>query len=187
MTTTHDWHLDRAMWIRTLEKQTGEGLDAWKRKMRQHQFRGEQQLRTWLLQRKVTGYARQLLVMERFGYPDFVLATADELIDRQYGDAPDLRAIYDAIVNAAASCGDLTIQARKTFVSLVSPRRTFARIQRGKRHVNLGLRLDGQRPVGRLVPSKIHDTMRLHIAVADIAEVDGELRGWLKRAYAQSA
>ena len=26
--------------------------------------------------------------MERFGYPDFILASADELIDRQYADAP---------------------------------------------------------------------------------------------------
>jgi hypothetical protein len=29
----------------------------------------------------VTGYAQQLLVMERFGYPDFLTVTADELID----------------------------------------------------------------------------------------------------------
>ena len=108
------------------------------------------------------------------------------VVARQYADAPELRAVYDAIVKAATSCGNLTIQARKTFVSLVSRRRTFARIQRAKGRVNLGLRLDGQRPVGRLVPSKIHDTMRLQIAVADVAEVDAQLRGWLKRAYAQN-
>ena len=186
MTTTRDWSRNKEMWIRVLEKQTGEGLEAWKAKMRRHTFRDEQQLRIWLSRRNVTGYAQQLLVMERFGYPDFVLATADELIGRQYADAPDLRAVYDAIVKAAANCGDLTIQARKTFVSLVSPRRTFARIQRAKARVNLGLRLDGQRPVGRLAPSKIHDTMRLQIAVANVAQVDAELRRWLERAYAQN-
>ena len=187
MTTTRDWSRNKEMWIGVLEKQTGEGLEAWKANLRRHKFRDEQQLRTWLSRRNVTGYAQQLLVMERFGYPDFILATADELIDRQYADAPELRAVYDAIVMAATSCGDLTIQARKTFVSLVSPRRTFARIQRAKTHVNLGLRLDGQRPVGRLVPSNIHDTMRLQIAVADVAQVDTELQKWLKRAYAQNA
>ena len=168
MTTTHDWHRNKEMWIRVLEKQTGEGLEAWKAKMRKHQFRDEKHLRTWLSRRNVTGYAQQLLAMERFGYPDFILASADELINRQYADAPELRVVYDAIVEAATSCGNLTIQARKTFVSLVSPR------------------LDGQRPVGRLVPSRIHDTMRLQIAVADVAEVDAQLRGWLKRAYAQN-
>jgi Domain of unknown function (DUF5655) len=187
MTTKRDWHHNKEMWIRILEKQTGEGLDAWNAKLRKRQFRDEQQLRTWLSQRHVTGYAQQLLVMERFGYPGFLLATADELIDRQYADSPRLRAVYDAIVKAATNTGDLIIQARKTFVSLVS-RRTFARIQRaGKAGVNLGLRLDGQRPVGRLVPSTIHDTMRLQITVLDAAEVDAELLGWLKRAYIQNA
>jgi hypothetical protein len=187
MTTTRDWSRNKEMWIGVLEKQTGEGLDAWKREMWKHQFRDAQQLRTWLSRRNVTGYGQQLLVMERFGYPDFIVASADELINRQYADAPELRAVYDAIVKAATSCGDLTIQARKTFVSLVSPRRTFARIQRAKMRVNLGLRLDGQRPVGRLVPSKIHDTMRLQIAVAHVAQVDAELQDWLERAYSQNA
>ena len=184
MTTTRDWSRNKDMWIGVLEKQTGEGLEAWKATMRRQKFRDEQHLRTWLSRRDVTGYAQQLLVMERFGYPGFILATADELINRQYADAPELRAVYDAIVKAATGCGDLTIQARKTFVSLVSPRRTFARIQRAKARINLGLRLDGQRPVGRLVPSNIHDTMRLQITVADVAEVDADLQGWLKRAYA---
>jgi hypothetical protein len=187
MTPTHDWRRNKEMWIRVLETQTGAGLDAWKKEIRKHQFRDEKHLRTWLSRRHVTGYAQQLLVMERFGYPDFILASADELINRQYADAPELRAVYDAIVKAATRCGDLTIQARKTFVSLVSPRRTFARIQRAKARVNLGLRLDGQKPVGRLVPSKIHDTMRLQITVAGVAEVDADLRAWLKRAYAQNA
>src|SRR5262245_46246816 len=115
--------------------------------------------------------------MERFGYPDFLVATADELIDKPYADAPELRAVYDAIVAAAMKCGDVVIQARKTFVSLVSPRRTFARIQRAnKARVNLGLRLDGQRPVGRLVRSNLHETMRLAIPLATKADVDSEVR-----------
>ena len=38
-----------------------------------------------------------------------------------------------------------------------------------------------------MVRSNIHDTMRLQIAVADVAQVDAELEDWLKRAYAQNA
>jgi hypothetical protein len=30
-------------------------------------------------------------------------------------------------------------------------------------------------------------TMRLQIAVADVAQMDAELKDWLKRAYAQNA
>jgi Domain of unknown function (DUF5655) len=188
MTTTLAWQHNRDMWIRVLEKQTGEGVDAWNSRIRKYRFSDEPQLRTWLSERNVTGYAQQLLVMERFGYPDFVLATADELVDKQYEGAPQLRAVYDAIVKAAASCGEVVLQARKTFVSLVSPRRTFARIQRaGNGRVNLGLRLDGQRPVGRLVRSNLHETMRLQIPLASVAEVDAEVRRWLKRAYLENS
>ena len=187
MTTTRDWQRNREMWIRVLEKQTGEGLDAWNSRIRKHRFADQEQLKAWLTENNVTGYARQLLVMERFGYPDFVLATAEQLISRQYAGAPKLRAVYDAIIKAAIECGDVTIQARKTFVSLVSPRRTFARIKRaGKTTVLVGLRLDGQPPAGRLAPSTIHETMRLQMTVSNEAEVDAELRRWLKRAYSLS-
>ena len=65
--------------------------------------------------------------MERFGYPDFVTASADELIEAQYADRPHLRPIYEAIVAATRKLGDFVIQARKGYVSLVTPRRTFAR------------------------------------------------------------
>jgi hypothetical protein len=34
---------------------------------------------------------------------------------------------------------------------------------------------------------EIHDTIRLQIAVADVAQVDAELQEGLKRAYAQNA
>jgi hypothetical protein len=72
----------------------------------------------------VTGYAQQLLVLEHFGYPDFLRSSGDALIESQYEDSPELRGIYDTIIKAAAGCGDVTIQARKTYVSLVTPRRT---------------------------------------------------------------
>ena len=71
MTTTRDWSRNKEMWIGVLEKQTAEGLEAWKAKMRRHKFRDEQQLRTWLSRRNVTGYAQQLLVMERFWLSGF--------------------------------------------------------------------------------------------------------------------
>jgi Domain of unknown function (DUF5655) len=172
------------MWVRVLEKQTGEGVKGWNQRIRQQSFGSERTLRRWLSGRGVTGYAQSLLVMERFGYPDFVTATADQLIERQYADRAHLRPIYDAIIKAAAGCGDLVVQARKTFVSLVSPRRTFARIQPTTRtRVDLALRLHGQRPGGRLQPSKIHETMRLQVGLTAPDQVDAEVRKWLCRAH----
>ena len=79
---------------------------------------------------------------------------------------------------------DLSLFPRRAWVAAL--RRAFASLP-DTGLVNLGLRLDRQRPVGRLVPSNIHDTMRLQIAVADVAQVDTELQKWLKRAYAKNA
>jgi hypothetical protein len=187
MTETRDWQRNREMWVRVLEKQTGEGVDVWKRRIGSKRLRDERTLRAWLTGQGVTGYAQALLVMERFGYPDFVLASADQLIDRQYVDRPSLRPIYEAIVKAAATCGEVAIQARKTYVSLVTPRRTFARIQpTTKTRVDLGLRLD-VRPGGRLRPSRIHETMPVHVSVAASTQVDAQVRKWLKQAYSENS
>jgi hypothetical protein len=132
----------------------------------------------------VTGYAQNLLVMERFGYPDFFTATATELIDGQYADRPGLRPIFDAILDAVEGLDDVTVQARKTYVSLVSPRRTFARVQpTTKDRVDLALRLEGQKAGGRLKPSRIHETMPVQIGLNGLKDVDAEVLRWLRQAY----
>ena len=77
--------------------------------------------------------------MERFGYPDFLTATADELIDAQYAGRGHLRPIFDRVLAMASIVGDVTVQARKGYVSLVSPRRTFAVVRPTTRQrVDLG-------------------------------------------------
>ena len=184
MSNVLDWNRNREMWIRVLEKQTGESLERWNQRVRKEKFKDEKSLRAWLHQQGVKGYAESLLVMERFGYPDFLTASADELIENQYADRPHLRPIYDAILNAMLGIGEITIQTRKTYVSLLTPRRTFARVQpTTKNRVDLGLRLEGQKPVGRLQPSTIHETMKLQISLTSVSEIDAEVLSWLRQAY----
>jgi hypothetical protein len=187
MPTIRDWRRNRDMWVRALENQTSEGLDTWNQRIRKVPIGNERQLRTWLSAKGVTGYAQSLLVMERFGYPDFILATADELIDKQYADRAHLRQIYDAIIISAEQCGEIVIQARKTYVSLVTPRRTFARVQPRKTHVDLGLRLESCQVGGRLETSRIHHTMRVQIALANPEDVDAEVQSWIERAFLENS
>jgi len=188
MPQTRDWQGMKAMSARLLEERTGADVDTWNQRIKAQGFADEQQLRAWLAAQGVAGYAQSLLVMERFGYPDFLLASADELIEGQYADRPQLRPIFDAIVDAAAGLGEVIVQTRKTYVSLVSPRRTFARVQPTTRQrVDLALRLEGQPPGGRLRPSKIHESMPLHISLATPDEVDTEVLAWLQQAYDQNS
>lgn len=176
------------MSARLLKERTGEDVAAWNRRIAQEQpLDDEKSLRAWLAEQGVTGYAQSLLVMERFGYPDFLVASAEDLIEGQYADRPQLRPIFDALVVAAAGLGDVTIQTRKTYVSLVTPRRTFARLQpTTKSRVDLALRLEGRKPGGRLQASKIHETMRLQISLASVDDIDSEVLDWLKEAYDQN-
>ena len=188
MTNVLDWSRNRDMWIRVLEKQTGQGLDYWNERVRKENFKEEKALRAWLQKQGVSGYGEGLLVMERFGYPDFITASADELIDAQYADRPRLRPIYNAIINAMLGIGAITIQARKTYVSLLTPRRTFARVQpTTKNRVDVGLRIEGRKPFGRLQPSTIHETMKLQISLHSVEEIDAEVLSWLRRAYEQNS
>lgn len=188
MKNVRDWREFRAMWIRLLEESTGEDLDTWNQRIQGEKFPDEQSLRAWLAQQGVSGYAQTLLVMERFGYPDFLSASADQLIDGQYADRPQLRPIFEAIIEAVLEFGEVVIQARKTYVSLLTPRRTFARVQpTTKTRLDLGLRLDGQKPGGRLQPSKIQETMQLQIGLTSVEQVDDEVLRWLRRAYEENS
>jgi len=187
MAQTRDWQGMKAMSARLLEERTGEDVGTWNQRIKAEGFKDEKELRAWLTARGVTGYAQSLLVMEHFGYPDFLLASADDLIQGQYADRPQLRPIFDAIIAAAAGLGEVIVQTRKTYVSLVSPRRTFARVQPTTKHrVDLGLRLAGQQPSGRLQPSKIHESMPLQISLTTPDQVDSEVLAWLQQAYDQN-
>ncbi len=187
MNEIRDWEAMRAMAARLLQERTGEDVDTWNRRIQTRRFIDEETLRQWLTREGVTGYAQSLLVMEQFGYPDYLLASADALIDAQYADRPQLRPILDTVIQATAGLGRVTIQARKGYVSFVSPRRTFARLRpTTKNRVDLGLRLEGVKAGGRLVPSKIQETMKVQIGLSSPEEVDSEVLDWLQLAYDQN-
>ena len=187
MPKVRDWKSMQDMSARLLRERTGEDVAAWNRRIAKEQFDDEKSIRVWLTRQGVTGYAQSLLVWERFGYPDFLVASADELIEGQYADRPGLRPIFDALIDAAAGLGEVTIQTRKTYVSLVTPRRTFARIQpTTKNRVDLSLRLEGHKPGGRLQPSKIHETTPLQNSLTSVDDIDSEVLNWLQEAYDQN-
>lgn len=188
MTNILDWNSNRDMWIRVLKKQTNKSLEYWNKRVKDKNFTNENDLRAWLAEQGVTGYAANLLVMERFGYPDWISASADELVEDQYADRPHLRPIYDAIINAVSELGQFTIQTRKTYVSLLTTRRTFARVRPStKSRVDVGLRLEGQKPGGRLQPCNMQKTMQVQIGLTSLDELDADAINWLRTAYEENA
>lgn len=177
----------RDMMERLLRERTGKPPAYWNKRVKAQGPLSEAKLRAWLEKEGVTGYAAQLLVWEsHLGYPDFLTKRAEELIDEQYEGRPALRRVLDRVLDAALACGDVTVQARKTYVSLVTGRRTFARVQAKKDHVAVGLRLE-RAPRGRLRPSRIHESMPVQLELARVEDVDAEARRILQSAYDASA
>jgi hypothetical protein len=190
MTQAKDWSEMMAKSADLLERRTGAGVDTWnQRVLASRADQDEPSLRDWLATQGVAGYAQQLLVMERFGYPDFLTATADELINAQYKDRPHLRPILDRIITLAEDTGQVTVQARKGYVSLVSPRRTFAMVRpTTKARVDLGLRLADADPAGRLETAGGlgNDSITVRIPLRSPDEVDDEVRSLLQQAYEEN-
>ena len=115
---------------------------------------------------------------------------AAELIDGQYADRPHLRPVLDAVLAALPALGPVAVEARRTLVSLVTPRRTFAIVQATtKNRVDLGLRLDHPDdlpPGDRLLPAKNLGAATVRIALTDPAGLDDEALGWFRLAYEQN-
>ena len=184
------WESMRTRIHAQLERQTGAGVAEWNERIAAMEPADEPALRTWLAERDVNGYPQMLLVYETFGYPDFLLATADELVDGQYEDRPQLRPILDAVLAAASAFDGVSIQARKTYVSLLSPRRTFAIVKATTRgRVDLGLRLPGVSPQGCLVAARSigNDNINLRIPLSAMDNLDGDALSWLRRAYEENS
>jgi hypothetical protein len=179
-------------WMASLVmKRTGHDVESWKRRMAQQRFVDETALRRWLKEQAVTGYGQTLLVWEQFGYPGYMTAGVDDLIGRQYGDRPQLKPILDAILSVLPEVSPvITVQARKTYISLVTQRRTFGVVQATtKRRVDLGLRLAGAKPGGRLQSARGvgNGTMSVKLPLTSAHDLDAEAVIWLKRAFEENA
>jgi hypothetical protein len=184
------WQEMREQEIKWLSERTGEGLEAWNAKVAKSGKKDEASLRAWLSEKGVTGYPQMLLVMERFGYPDYLQTSADDLITNQYASKPDTRPIYDAILALLPEIGEVEVQARKTYVAFLTPKRTFsALVPATKTRSDLGLRFSAsQKGSARLeIARNFPQSSVTHkIGLTSPDDLDDEVIGWIKRSYAEN-
>ncbi|VXC26945.1 conserved hypothetical protein [Arthrobacter sp. 9AX] len=187
-----------------LLRKTGKDTAHWAGKARAAGIQSDGELRVWLRDEfGVTGYAQYAVSWEMFGYPDFMLRDADELIGGQYANHPHLRPIADAILAWASATGGVAIQMRKGYVSLHSARRKFAQVTRTTNNaVDVTLRLDTTGPgaagvdavglqaaAGRIetVKTRADDLFTRRVRLTSADQVDDELLETLATALAQNS
>jgi len=169
-----------------IQRETGTDVAGWNARIRDWGPSDAPSLKAWLNGQGVDGYPAMLLGYETFGYPDYLQASADELIGGQYRDRPAIRPIYDRLIAELPKVGEVEVQARKTYVALIGPKRTFASIQPTTRtRVDVGLRFDdAAQAAGLDVAKGIGQSSMTHkLALSSADDVDGEAVGWLRRAY----
>ena len=188
MAEIKNWSRMQSISAALLERRTGAGLEEWNRRVLESgRDADDRTLRGWLTDQGVTGYPQTLLIFERFGYPDYLTASSAELIDAQYADRPALRPILDELAEVARQVGEVSVQARKGYVTFVGPRRTFALARAStKDRVDLGLRLEAAKSAGRVVKagSMPQGWATLKIELRRPEEVDAEVRRILAETYA---
>jgi Domain of unknown function (DUF5655) len=169
-----------------IQRETGADIAAWNARIRERGSSTAADLKAWLNEQGVTGYPAMLLGFETFGYPDYLQASADELIDGQYRDKPAIRPIYERLIGELPEVGEVEVQARKTYVALIGPKRTFASIQpTTKTRVDIGLRFDDATQAQGLEPAKSigQSSMTHKLGLSSPDDVNHEAIGWLRRAY----
>ena len=169
-----------------IKRETGADIAEWNARIRHRGASNAADLKAWLNEQGVTGYPAMLLGYETFGYPDYLQASAQDLIEGQYRDRPAIRPIYEAIVARLPEVGEVELQTRKTYVALIGPRRTFASIQpTTKTRIDIGLRFDDATQAKGLEPAKSigQSSMTHKLALSSESDVNHETVGWLRRAY----
>lgn len=176
-----------ASMVANLEAKTGRALPAWIAIARKGGQKHGEIVRFLKQEHGLShGYAN-LVALRTLAAGDGGEQGGGDVVAAQYaGQRAALRPIHDALVMAAKKLGgDLEVAAKKTCVSLRRARQ-FALIQPATNtRIDLGLRLDGVPVGGRL--EKWPSTMCTHrVRLEEVAQVDRQLLGWIRQAYAQA-
>ena len=129
----------------------------------------------------------QAILWEADKPDDYVPPSDEDLLAAQYaGEKHALLAIGQGLIAAARASGDdVSVETRQTYVALVRGRQ-FALVQPTTRTtVDLGLVLPHHEPAGRLRPAGSFGSGRTthRVTLTSVAEIDDEVRGWLRAAY----
>ncbi len=171
---------------RRLKDTTGRSLEEWTEALRAAGLADVDAAAKWLQAQGVTGGRARTIAQHVFGLPDWATASGEALVDGQYAGAKAaLRPVYERVVALASALG-ASVEPRKTYTTLSTPKRQFAIVQATTRaRVDLGLRLGGTPPEGRLEPAKGlgNEYINRRFALTTPDQVDAEVEAWLKRAY----
>ena len=186
-------------WVATLREKTGRSLDEWLRFIQESGPATEKERRDWLKnEHKLGTYTAWWLAERSVGKgeeasdPEAYLAQALVYVDEMFagGKAP-LRPLYEELLALGLDLGpDVKACPCQTIVPLYR-KHVFAQIKpTTKTRIDLGFALKDTPATGRLIDTggfAKKDRITHRIPITSLAEIDGEVRHWLKVAYEMDA
>ena len=171
--------------IDNMPEKTGKSLQEWKTLLASKSFEKHSQAVNFLKKEHgiTHGYANTIVTLSRDSGE-----TPDDLVANQYKGKEALLPIYEKLLEVVRPLGpDVQVVPKKTTVSLVR-KKQFALVKPAtKTRIDLGLKLRGREPDGRLEDSGPFGTMCTHrVRLSGTEAVDDELRGWLAAAYQEA-
>ena len=168
-----------------LEK-TGKELSEWVRIVKKENFEKHGEILKFLKTKHgfTHGYANFVALKARES--DAASQDPDELVNSQYSKGKEhLKPVYERLQEEIAKFGDdIQFIPKKANVS-VKRKYQFALIQPStKTRLDLGLKIKGKEPSGRLESSGPFGAMCTHrVQITEASEVDPEVISWLAEAY----
>jgi hypothetical protein len=185
-------------WVAELPAKTGRTLEQWLKHIRQAGPPGERECRTWLQSAYQLGtntswwLAEKALGEATDDTPAGYLALAPVYVEQMYsGSRLALRSIHDELVRLAKTLGeDVRICPCKTIVPLFR-RHVFAQIKpASNKRIDLGFALGEEPFTSRLADTGGRgkkDRITHKVALTSLADIDLQVKRWLKQAYERDA
>ena len=182
-------------WVSTLKDRTGRSLDEWLALLKESGPKTEKDQRQWLRREYQMGMNSAFWIAERAagktdetGDPDTYLQAAEQYVEKMYsGKKADLRPLYDRLLTLGLSMGkDVKACPFQTMVPLYR-RHVFAQIKPATQtRIDMGFALGALKAQGRLVETggfAKKDRITHRIPISTPADIDGEVKRWLRVAY----
>src|SRR2546422_3621320 len=186
-------------WIAELKQKTGRSFEEWLTFIKKSGPKDEKARREWLKTEHGLGTNSAWWLAERadgkgteVGDPDDYLAAAEGYVETMFsGSKAALRPIYDALLKIGLKIGkDVKACPCQTIVPLYR-KHVFAQIKPTTRtRIDIGFALGDLKPTGRLIDTggfAKKDRITHRIPLESPADIDDEVKHWLKVAYERDA
>jgi hypothetical protein len=182
-------------WAQELPERTGRSLEEWIALAQKSGPPTEKERLAWLKQEHQLGTNSASWIAQRasgdgtevFDSPEAYLKTAGEWVDSQYsGGRGALRPLYEQLLKLGLSLGNVKACPCRTMVPFYR-NHVFAQIKPSTNtRIDLGLALGNTKTPKRLVDTGGYakkDRITRRIEIKSKADIDDEVKRWLKKAY----